>query len=111
MFDIGNHVGYYGANDVDAFIDDSVEYSTSNTVVRNGVLVSGPLPMFGTELPAQVFAIDTRNFGDDLFVESHVELGTSVNLTELVGVPLRAGFTATLGDDTFGLSANTGYRF
>ena len=111
LIDIGNHVGYYEANDIDVFVDESVAYSTSNTVLRNGVLVSGPLPMFGLELPAQVFAVDTRNYGDDLFVESHVEVGTSVNLTQLVGIPLRAGFTATLGDDTFGLSANTGYRF
>ncbi len=108
---IGNHVGYYRAEDVSVFLDDGIEYNTQNVLLRNGIIVDGAVPMFGGLVDVQAFAVDTRNFGDDLFVESYVDIGASANLSSLIGYPVRFGAKGTFGEDTTGFSINTGYRF
>ena len=108
---IGNHVGYYRAQDVELFLDESINYNTQNVLLRNGIIVDGPVPMFGATLDVQAFVVDTRNFGDDLFVDSYIDIGASANLADLIGYPVRFGAKGTFGENTTGFSLNTGYRF
>lgn len=108
---VGNHVGYYRAQDVDLFLDESINYDTQNVLLRNGIIVDGPVPMFGETLDVQAFVVDTRNFGDDLFVDSYIDIGASANLADLIGYPVRFGAKGTFGENTTGFSLNTGYRF
>ena len=108
---VGNHVGYYRAQDVDLFLDESINYNTQNVLLRNGIIVDGPVPMFGGTLDVQAFLVDTRNFGDDLFVDSYIDIGASANLADLIGYPVRFGAKGTFGEETTGFSLNTGYRF
>ena len=111
-FTIGNHVGYYAARDTSLFISNPVVYESENVHIRNGLVVEGPLPLpsFDLDLPAQVFLVDNRNLGDDLFVDSYTDIGIVVGIQDLVGYPVRAGFAARMGDNTFGIRLSTGVR-
>ena len=112
-FDLGNLVGYYAADDVGRLIDDQVAYDTENITFRNGLVMSTPVELFDRSFETQLFAIDTRHTGDDLFVDSYTEFGASVRpRRSLFGLPpLRIGVTGTIGDDVSGIRLNAGYRF
>ena len=112
-FDLGNLVGYYAAEDVGRLIDDQVAYDTENITFRNGLVMSTPVALFDRQFDTQLFAIDTRHTGEDLFVDSYTEFGASVRpRRSLFGLPpLRIGVTGTVGDDVSGIRLNAGYRF
>jgi hypothetical protein len=112
-FELGNLVGYYRAEDAGGVVDDQIAYETENLTFRNGIVMSAPAEVFDTRLDTQAFVIDTRHTGDDLFVESYLEIGASVRPRDgLFGLPpVRVGLTGTLGDDVSGIRLNAGYRF
>jgi len=65
---MGNMAGYYLTLPV-RLGDYSVDYDLKNTIIRNGLLFSTPLPhsLWGREFSVDLYLTDTRFFGDALY--------------------------------------------
>lgn len=113
----GNMLGLSRSVPLD-FVDTTFDYELFNFVTRNGVAVSGDLPVTLFALPTtwQVSLVNTHFFGDELFVENSTDLavsfGTERSENGFVWDELRVGLTLTITDEDFnGASVNFGYRF
>ena len=111
---IGNMVGYYETLSIEIG-DYNFNPGVSNTVLRNGLMVSIPSTMGGREATTEVWGIDTRFFGSDLYSEYYQEFGLSFGLTETkensIENYLRAGASFLTGDGVKGWRLNLGYHF
>lgn len=90
----------------------SLDYGVSNTVFRNGLVLSRSLgvELWSWPLTGSVFAVDTRFTGTPVYVRHFQEFGTYVS----AGGQARGGLgvTLTTGDrGLFGFTVNTGVRF
>jgi len=75
---MGNMVGYYTTLPLSAG-DYDIDVDVTNTLVRNGLSMSVPLGKFaGHQMSVETFLVDTRFFGDELYVEQYNEIGFSI---------------------------------
>jgi len=111
---IGNMIGYYETLDI-SFRDYDFNPGVSNTVLRNALMVSIPSTMAGRKVTTEVWGIDTRFFGSDLYSEYYDEIGISFGLTKVsersIENHLRAGVSYLTGDGVEGWRVNVGYSF
>ena len=111
---IGNMVGYYETLDISLGGYD-FNPGVSNTVLRNAMMASVPSTIGDRKVTTEVWAIDTRFFGSDLYSEYYDEIGISFGLTKAkersIENHLRAGVSYLTGDGVEGWRANLGYSF
>ena len=113
---IGNMVGFYRTLDVEIG-KYSFDPGVSNTVLRNGLMISRPWKAGTRGVVTEVWITDTRFFGSDLYSEYYDELGISFGMTrEKEGKRsirnwLRGGVSYLTGDGVEGWRANLGFRF
>ena len=66
-------------------------------------------------MATELWAIDTRFFGSELYSEFYNELGVSIGLVKTenfdISNYLRAGLSYQFGDGVHGLHLNIGYSF
>ena len=114
---VANMVGYFKTAAVKAG-DYKIDYALSNTVFRNGALLSHPAGFEFIGAPmwweAQVVRTDYR--GDQIYSrytdDFSLSLGTHAQAGRIVWNALRVGFTYTYGaGDIRGWQANLGYTF
>ena len=111
---IGNMVGYYETLDI-SLGDYDFNPEVSNTVLRNALMVSFPSTVADRDVTTEVWGIDTRFFGSDLYTEYYDEFGISFGLTKVsersIENYLRAGVSHLTGDGVEGWRVNLGYSF
>ena len=111
---VGNMVGYYETLDIEVG-KYSFDPEVSNTVLRNGLMLSVPGTMGGRKVATEFWITDTRFFGSDLYSEYNDELGISFGSARTEGRSienyLRAGVSWMIGDKVEGWRFNLGYGF
>ena len=111
---IGNALGTYRSQKFSAG-DYSSDPGISNTVFRNGVLLSFPAMVYGKKMAYEFSFINTRFYGSDLYSESYNEIGVTLGTNRSANSSrsyLRAGFTYLKGqNDIRGYRLNVGYWF
>jgi len=110
---IGNMLGYYTTMKAS-----SGEYSydpdISNTVLRNGLMFSNPVSVGGRKMSVEYSLVDTRFFGDELFVDHYNEVGISLGTNKSAASArsyLRAGVSYLHAEKSQGFAVNLGYWF
>jgi hypothetical protein len=110
---IGNMLGYYATTKVSSG-DYSGNPDINNVVLRNGVMISQPVMLGGSNLAAEYSLIDTRYMGTEIYVDNTQEVGVTLGTNRSAFSSrsfVRAGASYLRGRDTHGLSVNIGYWF
>lgn len=119
---MGNMVGYYDSLPF-KYSDYDIDADISNSVLRNGLNFAIPTDALGKGTSIELFVIDTRYFGSELYVDQYNEVGISYGITKLsqkvkgekvknVMRKARIGFTYLFsGEDVSGYSVNFGFAF
>ena len=111
---VGNMIGYYETLDIEVG-EYSFDPGVSNTVLRNGLMLSVPRTMGGRKVATEFWAIDTRFYGSELYSEYNDEFGVSFGSARTEGHSiesyLRGGVSWMTGDNIKGWRFNLGYRF
>jgi hypothetical protein len=117
ILSIGNMLGFYRTGSL-AVGGYEVDYDLTNYVLRNGIDLEGSLDfrIFGGRTTWQLSVVDTRFFGDELFVERYNDIALSFGTCRQRGSStlraLRLGITGTLGENDYrGMEINFGYWF
>lgn len=76
-FNIGNMLGSYSSQKL-KIGDYESDPGISNTIMTNGLLVSGPGSLLANDLVLEYFVNDTRFMGDDLFTDNSQEIGINI---------------------------------
>lgn len=116
---IGNMLSYIAATGASRTVDDfEIDYDLQNTVSRNGLGVSGPLDfeLFGLPTTWALDVVNTRIFGDDVFIDDYTDIALSVgskaSRNGLTWDSVRLGVTYTVGAHDFeAVKVNFGYQF
>jgi hypothetical protein len=111
---MGNMLGYATTL---PFTYDGKKYDPdiSNSIVRNGVMISMPTRMFGGKMHFETALVDTRFFGTELYSNSQQELKFTIGTTRSASMAksslFRAGvsYVKTPNDD--GFKVEMGYWF
>jgi len=112
---IGNHVAYFDTQSI-SIADYDVDYDLQNAMLKNGVGVTGDLGyrLRGKPLVWAANVAHTQFLGDELFIESYLDLSASIGFESVGGWnDLRFGVTyqTALDEDFDGFRLNLGYRF
>ena len=118
---MGNMAGYYLTLPV-RLGDYSVDYDLKNTILRNGLLFSMPLPgnLWGRDFSVDLYVTDTRFYGDALYSDNYQEIGLSLGprrsadklAPNFSSHPIGLGIKYVRGEgDIDGFEMNFGYRF
>ena len=115
FLNIGNMIGYYETLDIEIG-DYNFDPGVSNTVLRNGLMLSVPSTIGDRNVSTEFWVIDTRFFGSDLYSEYYDEFGVSLGLVKTKGrrsieSHLRGGVSYLTGDGVTGWRLNLGYSF
>ena len=115
FLNVGNMIGYYETLDIEIG-SYSYDPGVSNTVLRNGVMLSVPSMMGGRKVSRELWVIDTRFFGSALYSEYYQEYGISIGLVKTrekrsIESHLRGGVSCLTGDGVRGWRANLGFSF
>jgi hypothetical protein len=111
---IGNMLGYLQSNNLSVG-DYSVDPKISNTVFRNGVLLSMPTTVFGPKKALEFSYILTNYTGSSLYSNQYQEIGVTLGTNKGANAArsyVRAGLTYLVGEN--GISSwrlNAGYWF
>ena len=112
---IGNMLGLYQTQKL-KIGDFESDAEISNTVMTNGIMITGPGSLLAKSLVLEYFINDTRFFGDDLYSERYDEIG--VNLGKLwsdgtrVTSFLKGGLSYTTGErDMDVIRLSLAYKF
>lgn len=81
---IGNMVGSYSTQKIKVG-DYESDPGISNTIMTNGLLVSGPSSLLANDLVLEYFINDTRYSGDDLFTDNAQEIGVNFGKLNTMG--------------------------
>jgi hypothetical protein len=107
---IGNMVGYYKT-----LKTSDVDPKVSNTVFRNGVMVSHPAPAFlGAARSVEYSLVNTYYTGTDLYLNTYNEIGIAVGnnkRADSVRTHLQGNLTYLFSSKTKGLMLGLGYWF
>ena len=110
---IGNMVGYYTTLKV-ASGGYSYDPGISNTVLRNGIMLSHPVTVGGRKMSLEYSFSDTRFFGDALFVDQFNEVGVSLGTNKRAASSrsyFKSGVSYLHSPQSKGFSFNLGYWF
>ena len=118
---MGNMAGYYWTLPVRAG-DYGVDYDLTNTILRNGLLLSLPWQkrIWGRDFSLDIYVTDTRFFGDELYSDNYQEIGVTFGpmrsgdklAPNTSSHPFGIGLKYVTGDgDIDGFELNFGYRF
>lgn len=116
LYKIGNMIARYQTGSV-SLGDYEVNPGISNTVFRNGLMVLRPTLMMDIPAMVQLFIVDTRFSGDELFTEHYLELGFALGILtddELLAEDnFHMGFTYLNSQDSDieGYKLNFGFDF
>jgi hypothetical protein len=110
---IGNMAGYYRTLKLshDGY---SYDPGIANTVLRNGIMLSSPLTLFGKAMSIEYSAIDTRFSGSELYLSNYHEIGVTLGTNRSASSArsfLRAGASYLFSSRSKGLTVNLGYWF
>ena len=103
-----NKTGQFSAGDY------SIDPGITNTVMRNGLMLSQPVVWDGTKLSLEYSLIDTRYTGSEIYVSNTQEIGFTIGTNKNAFSArsyLRGGVSLIRGKDTKGFVANIGYWF
>lgn len=112
---IGNGFSYFQTESIS--VDDyETEYDLRNYMIKNGIGVEGDtgIMLFGERLTWSATAAHTQFFGDELFIDSYVDLAAAVGIDAIDGWnDLQVGVTyqRAIGEDYNAFMANVGYEF
>lgn len=111
---VGNMVGYYETLDIEVG-KYSFDPGVSNTVLRNGLMLSVPGTMGGRKVATELWITDTRFYGSDLYSEYNDEFGISFGSARTEGHSienyLRAGVSWMTGDKVEGWRFSLSWGF
>ena len=111
---VGNMVGYYETLDIEVG-KYSFDPGVSNTVLRNGLMLSVPGTMGGRKVATELWITDTRFYGSDLYSEYNDEFGISFGSARTEGYSienyLRAGVSWMTGDKVEGWRFSLSWGF
>lgn len=111
---MGNMVGYYSTLATNLG-DYSVDYQLKNEITRNGISLLLPISkkIRGQKLAWNVYVIDTRYFGDDLYSNYSDEIGITLGTYgESSSKPIQIGLSYMRGDgDISSFDLSFGYNF
>ena len=116
QLNVGNMVGFYRTLDV-KIGKYSFDPGVSNTVLRNGLMVSRSRKVGKRDVVTEFWLTDTRFFGSDLFSEYYDEFGISLGTSRAkegkrsIRNWLRGGVSYLTGDGVDGWRVNLGFRF
>lgn len=98
-FNLGNMLGSYSSQKLKVG-DFESDPGISNTIMTNGLLVSGPSSLLANDLVLEYYINDTRYMGDDLFIDNAQEIGINIGKLstqgEVVTSFLKAGISYML---------------
>jgi hypothetical protein len=104
-----------GSAKVDGY---EIDYDIKNVISRNGVEVSHPLStaIASRRIDLEFAAVNTRFFGDAIYIEQYTDLAVSLGFRRSEGDLLynfaRVGLTYSFGDEGYsGVTVNFGYQF
>lgn len=110
---IGNMLGYYTTLKV-ASGDFSYDPGISNTVLRNGLVLSHPVTVSGKKMSLEYSLVDTRFFGDPLYIEQFNEIGVSLGTNKSAASSrsyFKSGLSYLHSSKSKGFSVNLGFWF
>ena len=118
---IGNMAGYYKTLKF-SYADYSFDPDIQNTILRNGVMLAIPTDKMKKNTILELFVVDTRFFGSDLFIDQYNEFGFSFGFRKVERKTfkekirnylrdLRVGATYLYSNESKGFSVNFGYTF
>ena len=109
---IGNMIGRYETLKIQTK-DYSYDPGISNTIYRNGVMLSQPVVLEGKPLALEFSAVNTVFTGSELYNKWTNEFGVTIGTRKGSDQPsyLRAGISLLQGAKSHGLSLNFGYWF
>lgn len=81
---IGNMIGNYSTQKI-TLGDYESDPGISNTVITNGILLSGPSSLLANDLVVEYYVNDTRYTGDDLFTDNAQEFGVNFGKLNTTG--------------------------
>lgn len=94
--------------------DYSFDPDIQTTVLRNGVMLSQPVTVFGKKMSVEYSLIDTRYTGADLYADNTQEIGITLGTNKRAYSSrsfFRAGLSYIQGKDMDGFTLNIGYWF
>jgi hypothetical protein len=110
---IGNMAGYYKAVKAKSG-DYAYDPGISNTVLRNGVMLSHPINIGGSTMSLEYSLVDTNFFGDDLYVNHFDEIGISLGTNKRATSArsyFRSGVSYLHSSKSKGFNVTLGYWF
>ncbi len=110
---MGNMIGYSKTGKF-KFGDYDFDPGISNTVLRNGLMLSQPVVLAGTKLSVEYALIDTRYRGSAMYANNTQEIGITLGTNKSAFSArsfLRSGISYIRGRDTKGFNFNLGYWF
>ena len=114
IFTMGNMFAYYTTESINAG-DYEIDYDLTNTMLKNGLGVEGPLRMklWGKPTSWQFSVANTAFSGDELYIDNYFDFSLSFGTRATKGLwnYLRMGVTYTYCDEYDGFQINFGYSF
>lgn len=110
---IGNMAGYYKAVKAKSG-DYGYDPGISNTVLRNGLMLSHPVTIGGSTMSIEYSLIDTIFLGDDLYVDHFDEIGVSLGTNKRATSArsyFRSGISYLHSSKSKGFNVTLGYWF
>jgi hypothetical protein len=118
---LGNMIGHYKTIPF-SYDEYDIDPDIKNTVLRNGLNMNIPSDSVAKGTSFEVFFIDTRYFGSELYIDQYNEIGFSYGFSKMkqkgegdkkynVMKGMRVGFTYLLADKADGFSVNLGFTF
>lgn len=110
---IGNMAGYYTAVKAKSG-DYGYDPGISNTVLRNGAMLSHPISIGGSTMSIEYSLVDTLFLGDDLYVDHFDEIGISLGTNKRATSArsyFRSGISYLHSSKSKGFNVSLGYWF
>lgn len=109
---IGNMIGLFRTLKLSAE-DYSYNPKISNTLFRNGVMLSQPVTLMGKKMAIEYSLIDTRFTGTELYNMRYDEISVTLGTNKASSARsfMRAGLTYLFAPGTKGVTLNLGYWF
>lgn len=100
---MGNMIGYYKTLEFE-YQGYKFDPDIQNTIFRNGLMVSIPAEKIYPNTVVEVFVIDTRFFGSDLYLDSYEEVGFAFGFNKFSSKELPEKIVNTIRSFRVGLS-------
>lgn len=90
---MANMLGYYKSLSFFEYQGYDLETKRGNTILRNGLIFSKPLGvrLLDKELAADMYVIDARSFGDEMYEDQYNRLGFAIGFRKKISTGLFGG--------------------